>query len=118
MLYGGSMPAPSYSGGLFVDGARAAGGPVSAGGLYLVGEQGPELFRPSGSGAIVPNHALGVGGVVVNVIGAPSQPEVQESTGADGRTQIDLIFKEVDRRIDDKLQRATLQGGVLSGRRN
>ena len=118
LLYGGSMPAPSYSGGLFVDGARAAGGPVSAGGLYLVGEQGPELFRPSGSGAIVPNHALGVGGVVVNVIGAPSQPEVQESTGADGRTQIDLIFKEVDRRIDDKLQRATLQGGVLSGRRN
>jgi hypothetical protein len=52
------------------------------------------------------------------VIGAPSQPEVQESTDKDGRTQIDLIFKEVDRRIDDRLQRATLQGGVLSARRN
>ena len=31
-----------------VSGARAAGGPVSAGAAYLVGEQGPELFVPSG----------------------------------------------------------------------
>lgn len=38
-----------------VDGARAAGGPVSGGGTYLVGENGPELFRPRGSGSIVPN---------------------------------------------------------------
>ncbi|CAJ0740812.1 phage tail tape measure protein [Ralstonia mannitolilytica] len=116
LLYGGSMPAPSYGGGLFLNGARAEGGPVSAGGLYLVGERGPELFRPNGSGAIVPNHAL-AGGVVINVIGAPSQPEVRESTDEDGRKQIDLIFKEVDRRIDDRLHRATLQGGVLSGLR-
>lgn len=119
LLYGGSMPAPSYGSGVFssISGARADGGPVNAGGLYLVGERGPELFRPNGSGSITPNHALTGSGVVVNVIGAPSQPEVQQSTGADGKTQIDLIFKEVDRRIDDKLQRATLQGGVLSRRR-
>lgn len=116
LLYGGSMPAPSYGGGLFLNGARAGGGPVSAGGLYLVGERGPELFRPNGSGSIVPNHAL-AGGVVVNVIGAPSQPEVRESTDEDGRKQIDLIFKQLDQRIDDKLHRATLQGGVLSGLR-
>lgn len=32
--------------------ARAMGGPVSAGGSYLVGEQGPELFTPSTSGNI------------------------------------------------------------------
>ncbi|MCA3761504.1 MAG: hypothetical protein IN804_00930, partial [Cutibacterium sp.] len=40
---------------------RAAGGPVSAGQPYIVGEVGPELFVPPASGSIVPNHALGTG---------------------------------------------------------
>lgn len=34
--------------------ARAAGGPVDSGSLYLVGEQGPELFVPRNSGTIIP----------------------------------------------------------------
>jgi phage-related minor tail protein len=42
-----------------VAGARAAGGPVAAGRTYLVGEKGPELFTPSGDGAIASNAALG-----------------------------------------------------------
>jgi len=46
-------------------GAKAAGGPVSAGMSYLVGERGPELFTPRGSGHITPNHAMG--GVVQNI---------------------------------------------------
>ncbi len=33
-------------------GARAAGGAVNAGGSYLVGERGPELFTPGQHGAI------------------------------------------------------------------
>ncbi len=33
-------------------GARAAGGPVSAGGTYLVGEQGPELVKMAGAGNV------------------------------------------------------------------
>jgi hypothetical protein len=33
-------------------GSLAAGGPVAAGGAYRVGEFGPELFVPSGSGSI------------------------------------------------------------------
>lgn len=37
---------------------RAVGGPVSGGSPYIVGEKGPELFVPSGSGAIVPNQRL------------------------------------------------------------
>ena len=40
-------------------GFKAAGGPVMAGGAYVVGEQGPELFTPGVSGMITPNHALG-----------------------------------------------------------
>jgi hypothetical protein len=45
-------------------GARASGGPVTAGGAYLVGERGPELFMPRSSGTIIPNG--GGGAVVVN----------------------------------------------------
>jgi lambda family phage tail tape measure protein len=39
-------------------GMRAAGGPVSAGSSYVVGERGPEVFTPTGSGTITPNHQL------------------------------------------------------------
>jgi len=44
---------------------RAGGGPVTAGGTFMVGELGPELFVPSGSGQIVPNNALG--GSTINI---------------------------------------------------
>ncbi len=37
-----------------LDGARATGGPVTAGRLYRVNETGVELFRPSVNGSIVP----------------------------------------------------------------
>lgn len=46
--------AASFIGGLF--GHRATGGPVSAGGAYWVGENGPEPFFPSQSGTIMPNQ--------------------------------------------------------------
>lgn len=53
------------------DGRRAMGGPVSAGGSYLVGENGPEILQMGGSGGnVVPNHALGGGDTYVfNQIG-------------------------------------------------
>jgi hypothetical protein len=40
-------------------GFRAAGGSVSAGTPYVVGERGAELFVPSSSGTIVPNGGMG-----------------------------------------------------------
>ena len=40
-------------------GFRASGGPVEAGRAYITGEAGRELFIPSVSGSIVPNHQLG-----------------------------------------------------------
>lgn len=48
---------------------RASGGSVSAGGGYLVGEMGPELFSPDRSGTIVPNGALGGTTLIVNFNG-------------------------------------------------
>ncbi|MEN5362615.1 phage tail tape measure C-terminal domain-containing protein [Brevundimonas intermedia] len=53
-------------------GARADGGPVLGGGAYLVGERGPEVFRPATGGEIGPASG---GGVTVNVAvdgGAPA----------------------------------------------
>ena len=60
---GVGLPGRTYGGG------RAAGGPVSAGTPYMVGERGPEMFVPSRSGTIIPNGAGGVS-VVVNVGGS------------------------------------------------
>jgi len=66
---GGLAKALAAAVGSRFSGARADGGPVSAGGAYLVGERGPELFRPAGAGAVEP---LGGGGVnvTINVQGA------------------------------------------------
>ena len=41
----------SAVGGLF-SGSRADGGPVMPGGAYLVGERGPEVFRPAQAGVV------------------------------------------------------------------
>lgn len=41
---------------------RASGGPVFAGQAYLVGERGPELFVPHGSGSIKPAEVTRQGG--------------------------------------------------------
>ena len=51
---------------------KAVGGYVGAQQPYVVGEKGPELFVPGGSGTIIPNKNMGMvsgnaGGVVVNV---------------------------------------------------
>lgn len=64
-LFGGghTLGGSSISGNLFgllsqgngVAGARAAGGPVSAGGTYLVGEKGPEIVKFGASGHVFPN---------------------------------------------------------------
>lgn len=58
----GSVPdIPSIVGAGGVE-MRAAGGPVTAGRAYVVGEKGPELFVPDRSGTIVPQNALASGG--------------------------------------------------------
>ncbi|MGV3578267.1 phage tail tape measure protein [Brevundimonas sp.] len=61
----GAAIAQAVSGAVGFGGARADGGPVLGGGAYLVGERGPEVFRPQGSGVI---ESVGGGvGVTVNV---------------------------------------------------
>ena len=48
-------------------GTRASGGSVTNNSPYLVGERGPELFVPSGSGTIIPNGQVGGMGGTTNV---------------------------------------------------
>jgi hypothetical protein len=40
----------------------ASGGPAQAGQPYVVGEEGPELFVPRGSGTVIPNDEMTSGG--------------------------------------------------------
>lgn len=61
---GGLSEAIARAAGSLFSGSRADGGPVVGGGAYLVGERGPELFRPSASGAVEP---ITTQGVTVNV---------------------------------------------------
>lgn len=80
----------SVAGAIKIDGARAMGGPVLAGGTYLVGERGPELFRPTRSGAIVSNRDLrqahGLAGGVHVTVGV--DPRTGNLTAfVDGRVQ-------------------------------
>lgn len=68
----------SFLGSLGFGGARALGGPVSAGRAYLVGERGPELFVPGASGGIVPNGGMGA---TIN-INMPAGSNVDRSTAS------------------------------------
>ncbi|KQV56139.1 MULTISPECIES: hypothetical protein [unclassified Caulobacter] len=68
-LKGGLGEALSKSFGGGFSGTRADGGPVLPGGAYLVGERGPEVFRPMGAGSIESVGAAGGVSVTVNVQG-------------------------------------------------
>jgi phage-related protein len=57
----------SVGGFLGFGGNRAMGGSVSGNTAYVVGERGPELFVPQGSGTIVPNNRMGGGGTTINL---------------------------------------------------
>ncbi len=54
-----------------IDG-RATGGSVSANVPYMVGEEGPELFVPDGSGEIIPN-GRGGGAPIINIYQQPGE---------------------------------------------
>lgn len=74
-------PLASLASGFF-GGFRAEGGPVMAGHSYIVGEEGPEVFRPAASGEIIPAHGVGGGGIVNNFnIQTPDADSFRRSQG-------------------------------------
>jgi hypothetical protein len=70
-------------------GSRAAGGSVMGGKPYRVGEFGPEMFVPSGSGSIRP--AGNAGNVVININGAV------DANGT--RRQLEQLFRTSSRQM-------------------
>jgi len=62
MFSGGTSGASKFFANFF-GGARAEGGPVSAGKGYLVGERGPEMFFPGQSGMVAANAG---GSITIN----------------------------------------------------
>lgn len=88
--------------------ARASGGPVSADTPYLVGERGAELFVPNTSGAIVPNHKLGGGGITVNLIEDKSRAGQTQERSNNGAQELDVFVADImgDGARSKALQRA------------
>ena len=83
-LAGPTTPGPAPT---TFTGPRAHGGPVAAGGSFLVGEQGPELFMPGRSGTIIPNDKMG--GNTTNII--------FDFRGTQGDEQIQkMVFKGIN----------------------
>lgn len=70
---------------------RAAGGPVSTAGTYLVGEMGPELFTPSTGGSVIPSGAFGAAGgggvqnITINMPAGANGPELLRALQAEAR---------------------------------
>ena len=79
------MPGTFGAGGNFTLTPKARGGPVMAGGTYLVGEQGPELLQMGSQGGnIVPNGSMsGGGGQVTYNINAVDAPSFQALVASD-----------------------------------
>lgn len=84
-------------------GAFADGGTTQPGRSYLVGENGPELFMPDRTGAVVPNHALQpqqeqqpITVQVVNVQSEDDIPNAINNGGAD-EAIINAIARNKDR---------------------
>lgn len=98
--------------GLALAGARYNGGPVSAGGLYQVGEKGkPEIYQastgkqymiPGDNGKVISNKDIQSGGgisVQVNVINQSTGATVQSADGymQDGSAVVDLLITDMER---------------------
>ena len=74
--------------------ALAAGGPVEAGGSYLVGEQGPELIKMGSAGTVIPNNALAQAGkeqldATHDLVNAVKENTAAVTKFADGLTKND-----------------------------
>ena len=90
----------------FADGGRPPVGKPS-----IVGEKGPELFVPSSSGKIVPNHELGGGGsvnVTVNVDASGTDVQGDDSQAKQLGTMLSAA-------VQAELVKQKRPGGLLAG---
>jgi len=95
---------------LALSGKRKNGGPVSAGGMYQVGEGGmPEIYQastgkqymiPGDNGRVISNREMtagGGGGVVINIQNyTSSSVDAQAGTDANGGVTVDVIVADLN----------------------
>ncbi|HID7492779.1 TPA: phage tail tape measure protein [Enterobacter hormaechei] len=95
---------------LALSGKRKNGGPVSAGGMYQVGEGGmPEIYQastgkqymiPGDNGKVISNKEMtagGGGGVVINIQNyTSSSVDAQAGTDANGGVTVDVIVADLN----------------------
>ncbi|EKS6316109.1 tape measure protein [Enterobacter hormaechei] len=94
---------------LALSGKRKNGGPVSAGGMYQVGEGGmPEIYQastgkqymiPGDNGRVISNKEMtaGGGGVVINIQNyTSSSVDAQAGTDANGGITVDVIVADLN----------------------
>ena len=89
----------------------ANGGSPPVGKPSIVGEKGPELFVPSSSGKIVPNHELGGGGsvnVTVNVDASGTDVQGDDSQAKQLGTMLSAA-------VQAELVKQKRPGGLLAG---
>ena len=87
---------------------RANGGPVSANSPYVVGERGPELFIPNGSGSIVSNSNMNQGG---GSSGASINVNYNIAAGVT-RNELAPILEQERRRLKAEIPDMVRRGGA------
>ena len=93
--------------GLF--GTRANGGPVSAGGTYLVGEKGPEILQMGSKGGnVTPNNKIGGGVTNINV-----SVDANSSNVTDNSDQAEQLGNRISEAIQAELIAQKRAGGLL-----
>ena len=99
-----------FLGGLF----KERGGPVSAGGAYVVGERGPEILQMGSKGGnIIPNSQIGGGGdSVTNIINVSVDASGSSVQGDSGMSQ--QLGEQIAVAIKATLVEEKRSGGLLA----
>lgn len=99
--------------GTALNGGKANGGPVAAGGSYLVGERGPEIFTPGIGGNITPNSQMGGSGVTV-VQNINISTGVQQTVRAEIRQMMPQIAQSAKAAVVDSKRRGGNYGRAMA----
>ena len=107
----GSITAPTHplNTGFETIDTLASGGPASAGRPYIIGERGPELMVPNRSGTVIPNHALGGGGAVIN-----QTINIQTGVSQTVRAEIVTLMPQINQATKAAVLDARQRGGSFA----
>jgi len=90
---------------------RASGGPVSAGGAYLVGEKGPEILQMGSKGGnIVPNNKIG--GITNNYVTV--NVEAGGATASGNNVDLNALGQVIGVIVQAQLVKEKQAGGILA----